>query len=242
MDRCIRMGQILSFDWKWKGQPGSGDMLSEFMNLLSLLSNYHFDSREDQWAWNINGATEFSVSMVKKELMKEDNNSSGSGFEWNLWAPIKVNLFVWRLLLDRISTAYNLYKRGIIHQMVDCKLCGDSPETTDHMVTSCYIASVVWQRVGAWCKLPPIFLFSTKDVMEIHTQAGGTDQRKKTINVILMVSLWSIWKARNKAIFEDEQVEPGKITGEMKSLSILWVKYRSKICNLDWIRWLNFDL
>lgn len=35
-----------------------------------------------------------------------------------------------------------------------CQICGFADESVDHIFTSCYVASVVWQGISQWCKVP----------------------------------------------------------------------------------------
>ena len=50
--------------------------------------------------------------------------------------PAKVNVFVWRLMLNRIPTKVNLDRRGIDCGSIRCAVCDDALETVNHLFFS----------------------------------------------------------------------------------------------------------
>ncbi|KAF1869955.1 hypothetical protein Lal_00017533 [Lupinus albus] len=59
---------------------------------------------------------------------------------WKANAPLKVLTFAWRLFQDRIATKDALLKRDIsVNNGGDllCVFCKESPESTNHLFSSC---------------------------------------------------------------------------------------------------------
>ncbi|GKC87071.1 RNA-directed DNA polymerase, eukaryota, partial [Tanacetum coccineum] len=75
---------------------------------LNVLSNV-----DDRWAWDLNGGGDFCVKdardLVDEVLLPKENVAT----RWIKTIPIKVNIFAWKLHLDRLPTRSNLLKRGI---------------------------------------------------------------------------------------------------------------------------------
>jgi hypothetical protein len=73
---------------------------------------------------------------------------------WHRFIPVKVLLFVWRLLRDRLPTRDNLMRRRILHSndMACAAGCGVS-ETTKHLLLDCGISNTVWYHVWQWLVL-----------------------------------------------------------------------------------------
>jgi RNA polymerase subunit RPABC4/transcription elongation factor Spt4 len=66
---------------------------------------------------------------------------------------------VWQMLLDRIQTKENLWRRRIIQQQqTNCVLCGAAMESTVHLFLHCPISSKVWyvmRWLGLVIVVPP---------------------------------------------------------------------------------------
>jgi hypothetical protein len=66
-------------------------------------------------------------------------------------SPLKVFIFAWRLLRDRLPTKANLVAQGIIslnaHYFVSG--CGDV-ESTQHLFISCSFFGSMWPLVWSW--------------------------------------------------------------------------------------------
>jgi len=70
---------------------------------------------------------------------------------WHKQVPLKVSVFVWRLLRNRLPTKDNLLRRRIIqHDDTSCVgRCG-SPETADHLLFRCDHFGLLWHRLYQW--------------------------------------------------------------------------------------------
>ncbi|XP_021985967.1 uncharacterized protein LOC110882195 [Helianthus annuus] len=133
----------------------------------------------------------------------------------------KCNIFAWRSEINRIPTGVALRNRNIPIVDVSCPLCNSGDETVDHLFTACVVASTVWQFVSSWCIIPSIFAFSFKDLLEIHSLSGLSDQRKDVIQGIIIIRYWSIWKARNELKFAGKTARIENIVSEIKALGFL---------------------
>ncbi|GJR45379.1 RNA-directed DNA polymerase, eukaryota, partial [Tanacetum coccineum] len=54
--------------------------------------------------------------------------------------PIKVNVFAWKLFLDRLPTRLNLARRNVYVPSLDCPLCDQGEEDTSHLFFGCSAA------------------------------------------------------------------------------------------------------
>lgn len=73
---------------------------------------------------------------------------------WHKHAPLKVSLFVWKPLRNRLPTKNNLLRRKVLHtdDMACVGGCG-LPETVEHLLLGCEIFSSVWVAVLQWLHL-----------------------------------------------------------------------------------------
>ncbi|KAJ0436283.1 putative reverse transcriptase zinc-binding domain-containing protein [Helianthus annuus] len=165
-----------------------------------------------------------------------------STFDWNNWVPKKVCFVAWRASLDRLPTVSALRRRNISIQNPMCRLCGDFEETLEHLFVSCQFSQTIWHLISQWCHLPPIFAFHFHDLITIHQNLGGSKKRRKVYHAIILTVLWSLWRTRNNAVFNNKPPQVTAVIEESKSLSYLWIKNRSKTGALSWDAWKKCEL
>jgi len=95
--------------------------------LLSYIYHSNFvlyKNSVDRWVSLLNSAKTYCVTGAYDYLISMDNNDTyGNKDVWLKVVPLKVNLFVWRMLLNRISTKDNLFQRHVI-PLDDCYCIG----------------------------------------------------------------------------------------------------------------------
>ncbi|XP_021998467.1 uncharacterized protein LOC110895432 [Helianthus annuus] len=202
----------------------------------------YFGNGVDKWIWKADVSGAFTVSSMKSIIQASNADEEVEVWDWNPLVPIKLNTFGWRLLLNWLPTADVLRKRGILIGPSMCPLCNMANESADHIFASCYVASVIWNAVSRWCGLDPIDVSSVRDIFEIHRSATSSSYKRQVIHAIITTTCWTLLKTRNNIIFNNGSFKVDGIKGEVKSSSFLWVKYKAKRINVEWNRWISFDL
>ncbi|XP_035838660.1 uncharacterized protein LOC118486379 [Helianthus annuus] len=134
--------------------------------------------------------------------------------------------------MDRIPTKAALIRRRINIQDETCSLCGNGEEDVMHLFTGCGFALGVWDAVGCWCKIMPIFAFDFRDLLGVQDQVAGCKWAKKVVRGIVMITCWVIWRSRNAKVFQGTCSKVVDVVALVKSWSILWLKNRSKFSGL----------
>ncbi|XP_076942244.1 uncharacterized protein LOC143612057 [Bidens hawaiensis] len=163
-------------------------------------------------------------------------------YEWNNFVPKKVGILTWRAEMERIPVLVGLAKRNIAVESVWCPVCGEAEETAEHLMVSCAFAQAIWHGITSWCKVPTFFAFSTRDILELHKYYRMSKQSGKLFHVVCLTTMWCIWKTRNEVVFERKAVNVINVLGEIKALSFLWARNRSRRSNITWERWRVFDI
>ncbi|GJY57490.1 diacylglycerol O-acyltransferase 2D-like protein [Tanacetum coccineum] len=83
---------------------------------------------KDRWFCDLNGEGAFRVKDARSIIDDIFLPSSEVATRWVKYIPIKINIFMWRARLDRISTRCNLASRGVVLESSLCPLCGLAPE------------------------------------------------------------------------------------------------------------------
>ncbi|KAJ0702066.1 putative RNA-directed DNA polymerase [Helianthus annuus] len=226
--------------WLWRHEPSLAEELLELNALEAAVASVSLKECPDEWIWLPDPVNSFSVKSVKEVLESVNVASSRYVLDWNKWVPLKCNLFVWKAILNKIPTADSLRRRNILTAVDLCPICKSEMETVEHLFTSCVTAVVLWQKISRWCRIPPVFAFSFKDLVEIHKGSSISIKEKPIIQGIIFVSCWCLWLARNRALFSGITVKVEDVFSEVRSLGFLWFKHRSKHRSISWSDWCKF--
>jgi len=178
-----------------------------------LLSNVILQENiQDHWRWVLDPIHGYSVS---------DFNDV-----WHKLVPVKVSIFVWRLLQDRIPTRANLVRRLVLqpnHNL--CATGCDSVETADHLFLQCNLFRNVWYYlIGHWLGISFVFPGCIKEFCLQFTQLAGMPRASyHYLKVIWLASVWAIWKARNNYVFKNAVIDPHITLDNVKRTSFLWL-------------------
>ncbi|KAK1431592.1 hypothetical protein QVD17_08053 [Tagetes erecta] len=227
--------------WRWKRHVLDLTETQQLQQCINYLKQIHISSGKDQWQWTRDSTGIFTVSSMKAALTSTPARNNFI-LQWNGWVPIKVNIFGWRAEKERITTSLALSSRGVHLESHACPLCGDYMETTEHLLVSCSVARLVWQFISSWCHIPPLYVFSVKDLLEAHKSINGLTIKKKAIQAIVLTACWKIWVTRNEKVFDGKSVNITKLMQDIKSLGFLWVKNRSSRHGISWTDWCDMSL
>ncbi|GAU16975.1 hypothetical protein TSUD_37330 [Trifolium subterraneum] len=169
---CIREGGELGDSWfgenvskkEWRRPlwAWEEEMLMECQALLLNLSLQALSS--DRWQWQPDPVGGYTV-------------------------PLKVSIFTWRLLRDRLPTKTNLVTRGILSSAAHFCVtgCGEA-ESAHHLVISCSTSGSLWTLVCSWIGITPVHSTSIRDhFVQFTCLAGGSRARRFFLQLSLFV-------------------------------------------------------
>jgi len=107
----------------------------------------------DQWLWIPDLAEGYSVRGAYYVLTSKDLPRVDSTVEmiWHRQVPLKVSVFAWRLLRDRLPTKSNLIHRGVISPEAGLCVSGcGTLESAQHLFLSCSTFATLWPMVRDW--------------------------------------------------------------------------------------------
>lgn len=108
---------------------------------------------EDRWVWGLNGEGVFRVKDVRCLLDDSFLPKAPTATRWVKYVPIKVNVFAWKVFLDRLPTRSNLLHRCV--QVPDhmCPIFSSAPEDSSHLFFGCCLVTDVVRLVCRWWNL-----------------------------------------------------------------------------------------
>ena len=115
---------------------------------------------------------------------------------------MKAKIFIWCTLANKIPTWDHLQRRQIIGPGW-CSLCKDNEESTNHLFLSCNFSNQVWEHSQSLTSSRSNWECPTlEDAWKDWSSSPQTNQ----IRTLLLLHMWGIWLARNKAIFLEEAI------------------------------------
>ncbi|GKC61829.1 RNA-directed DNA polymerase, eukaryota, reverse transcriptase zinc-binding domain protein [Tanacetum coccineum] len=151
-DRCAREDNGWRCSWEWRFPPRSR-ALSDYHRLDSLVCDIsQRNGSSDGWDWLLNSGNAFTVKHLSKMIdgITLGGNNLGKMHQWNPLIPRKINIFVWRLALNRLAQLTNLDDRGLDIPSVLCPICNDAPESVNHLFLHCSKVKLVWFKCLSW--------------------------------------------------------------------------------------------
>ncbi|GJS43405.1 hypothetical protein Tco_0568448 [Tanacetum coccineum] len=89
----------------------SGAESSQFQDMMETIRQVPLTSSIDKWKWDLD-ASGFTVSSTRSHIDDHYLFGSHTPTGWSRLIPIKANVLVWRMCLDKLSTLTNLDKKG----------------------------------------------------------------------------------------------------------------------------------
>ncbi|GJR74301.1 putative RNA-directed DNA polymerase [Tanacetum coccineum] len=117
------------------------------------LGQVQLGDRLDSWSWSLDDDGIFSVHVTRAHLDSCMLPSLTPCTRWWKILPRKVNVFVWRLTLDRLLTRLNLSLRGLEIPSILCPMCYNGVESVDHVFFGCELAFNIWRLIRVWTNI-----------------------------------------------------------------------------------------
>ena len=157
---------------------------------------YSLTDTPDSVSWALSPSKCFTVRSAYRALFR------GPVLAWtsHLWKapmPLKIKIFTWQLLRDRLPSGVEVVKRFGPGDG-SCPLCA-VPESGTHILFSCPAARFLWSFLAE--ALGPEW--QAQDLAEfLEVQANRTGKRRRLFWVVFAAMTWTLWTIRNKMVIE----------------------------------------
>ncbi|GKC03638.1 RNA-directed DNA polymerase, eukaryota, reverse transcriptase zinc-binding domain protein [Tanacetum coccineum] len=200
---------------------------SQFNALLSSIQDVVLSDQNDSWMWTLNASTGFTVastrSLIDANSLVVDSNTT----RWNRSVPIKINIFLWRLALNKLPTRVNLDRKGIDIDSTLCPICFEDVETINHIFFSCEMAKDLWALLARWCELDILFCSDFLQWSSWLDSLHLPSKAKNFLEVVRGTILLSIWYFRNRSIFSVPPPKKAVLWDSIVSQSFIWISSRN---------------
>ncbi|GKC73337.1 putative RNA-directed DNA polymerase, eukaryota, reverse transcriptase zinc-binding domain protein [Tanacetum coccineum] len=194
---CVGSGSSIRF-WKdlW---TGNSPLYLRYNRLFWLDRDKDclLSSDRDVCYWSMANDGMFSVNSTRHIIDSHLLPALDMPTQWDNCIPRKVNIFMWRFMLDRLPHRLNLSSCGIDIPSIGCPLCNANVESSNHVFFDCDNAKAVWSSVRNWCDLsfPACASFDQWKLWFDSWQVSK--EKKRRLFVIIVATLWWLWRFRN---------------------------------------------
>ncbi|KAL4588235.1 hypothetical protein LXL04_001117 [Taraxacum kok-saghyz] len=196
-----------------------GEELQQLKAMEETIKDVILGDQPDTWSWEVGGDGSFTV---RSNLIIYETAT-----RWNRLIPRKVNIMIWRANRDRLPNRLNLHQKGIETLSVLCPICGNYPETLDHLFLKCEVASSTWGEMLRWLELDQHHANTMQDVFDWVDNLVINTRKKEVVDAVVCSLKWYIWKFRNDMIFS-QKMKRSEIVEAIKDYFFLWVTNRNK--------------
>jgi hypothetical protein len=179
--------------------------LAQVLGLCDLLEGLVLQPGiPDRHIWKFNASGDYSSSSAYKVLLLGAVDFGPAERIWKSWAPGKCKFFLWLVEHNRCWTADRLALRGLDHPIC-CPLCDQADETINHLLVECSFAKQFWfllLRSGDFQVLCPSTGDSCFDSWWEKSAEMVGKPLSKGFNSLVILGAWSIWKHRNRCVFD----------------------------------------
>ena len=195
----------------------------------ALLSDFVLqDTVLDRWRWALDPIKGYSVKGTYQYFTSSESlvERGTSHMVWLKHVPLKVSVFVWRLLRNRLPTKDNLIRRRALQQENNSCVGGCLIlETSVHLILHCNFFGSLWNLIYKWIGIS----FISPNLVTDHLHhfgnlAGLLRYTHIYLQVIWHSTTWVIWKERNNRIFKNKAQDLFKLVDFVKLLSFSWLK------------------
>ncbi|GKA84830.1 RNA-directed DNA polymerase, eukaryota, partial [Tanacetum coccineum] len=155
----------------------------------------------DRWSWTLNGHGDFLIKSAREEIDKHLLVTSSSSTRWSKFLPIKLNVFAWRMFLDKLPTRINLSNRGLDVPCVLCPNCGNAVESQNHLFFGFSMALDLFRLLGRWWNINIINLIDPFSRESWFNGIRLNSLQKFALEASFFSMWWHIWKYINTVVF-----------------------------------------
>ncbi|GKA23216.1 RNA-directed DNA polymerase, eukaryota [Tanacetum coccineum] len=237
-DASVAEKLTASIDGSFRRSTRGGVEEQQFVQLQNLVDPCVLSSVSDRWVWSLGGDGLFRVKDVRNLLDDNFLPKSNNATRWVKFIPIKVNVFPWKVSMDRLPTRMNLLKRDVYVPDFFCPICKEAAEDSSHLFLSCELAVEVSRLVCRWWDMTWPHISSYEEWLSWLKDIRLDSNRKLLLEGVFYTAWWSIWRFRNCVLFEAKNPRKDVLFDDIVSRASLWCHARCS-SSFSWVSWLQ---
>ncbi|GJR34173.1 RNA-directed DNA polymerase, eukaryota [Tanacetum coccineum] len=240
---CLIIDRINNGQWSWNWSRTNLGVrnLAYLCDMLNEIGQLNIDVNEDTCTWSLGPNGTFTVKDARYRIDQNILPTLSHATTWDKSIHRKVNVFIWRLSLDRLPHRLNLSSCGMDIPAISCPSCNTNVESANHIFFECDIATDMWKLVFRWYDIPLFQASSWDSFNDWIISWHASKEKKHRFYVITSSVLWWLWRYRNSVTFNSHPLRKSGIFDNVHFSSFLWLHNRDHI-KLSWNDWLMYPL
>jgi hypothetical protein len=193
-----------------------------------------------RWKWTTDG--QFSTASAYRALFIGQHAVPGAKVLTKTRTPGLCKFFIWLAMHDRCWTGARR-KRHNLQNDDNCTFCDQHSETISHLLSTCVLAKEIWFAVLWRCNLQRLTPTGTlQDFFDwwLSSRKQIRKELRKAFDSLVILVAWSIWKERNRRIFQKEKVTTNELVDLIIDDGRMWC-YAGLKHLLQLFPWLAYD-
>ncbi|GKB67695.1 RNA-directed DNA polymerase, eukaryota [Tanacetum coccineum] len=207
-------------------------------HLQVLIEAVVLSNADDRWVWDLNGEGTFHVKDARKIMDDFFLPKASVATRWIKSVPIKINVFTWKLHLDRLPTRVNLVRRGVQVSSTLCPICDEEQEDNSHLFFLCDVARDVSRLICRWWNVSWSPVGSYMDWLAWFNSIRLGSNVKGLLEGVFTLLGGSLWSFRNQLLFTNKNPQRNVLFDDIVMRSFTWSQARSKF-SFSWCSWLQ---
>ena len=234
---CNIASRVSLADWSsvLRRTPRGGAEANQFQDLLNISRGITLSDNRDSWLWTVDLAKGYSVASARSLVDSFFLSSGSDPSRWNRNVPIKVNVFLWRAMLNKLPSRVNLDRRGIDVDSLLCPICLGDLETVNHSFFNCGLAKDLWYLLAKWWEMDIPVCGTFTDWFDWLDSLHVPIKVRLVLEGVGGTRIWSIWNFCNSLIFSSCPPRMEVLWDSIVSQSFLWISSRNPSRKFSWI-------
>nr|GEW00879.1 reverse transcriptase domain-containing protein [Tanacetum cinerariifolium] len=161
--------------------PRGGVEYEQHSDLSSRINSLELAQMQDHWYWSLMGTSIFSVKSVRNFINDFMLVSDEVPTRWVKMILIKVNIFAWRVRMDKLPIRLDLSFRGMEIPSILCLICDVEVESISHLLFLCSMARDILSKVFQWWSLDSTSFLSYEDWLSWFTDIRISKQMRLSV-------------------------------------------------------------
>jgi hypothetical protein len=163
--------------------------------------------QSDRFVWKWSPDEKYSASSAYRTFFNGSTELLGAKELWQTKAPPHVKFFFWLALHQCLWTTKRRKRHGLQDNDA-CVLCGQKPETYDHLFLGCVVTRQLWLVLLSPIRLKSITPHHDDEPADWWLRSRGmmNSEAGLALDSALLLIAWCVWKERNNRTFKRSEV------------------------------------
>jgi len=191
--------------WVWNCTRDDSPLLKRLVAIRDYLCRVEGSTeaairRISSWA----DGERINISHGYDYFRKKGPKLSWPGVVWNSFVAPKHAVTLWLAARGRLPTKDRL---AFLQLEQHCVLCQGNSESVAHLFFECVFSKTVWTRIKYWLNIHRSMSTIQSALKWIKKESRGSGRNARARCTALACTVYQIWNARNRRIFEDQVMD-----------------------------------